>query len=89
MRNHLFMHGVKNDSVLGFMKFVSKYEIKQVIPKEARKRKKAHMKETFLTSNENIISKTLILLWNWLSQLAELKLKNKKQQDLFMKLMNV
>ncbi|GKC73215.1 hypothetical protein Tco_1119098, partial [Tanacetum coccineum] len=33
MRNHLFMHGVKNDSVLGFMKFVSMYEIKQVYGK--------------------------------------------------------
>ncbi|GJX57818.1 retrovirus-related pol polyprotein from transposon TNT 1-94, partial [Tanacetum coccineum] len=33
MRNNLFMHGVKNDSVLGFMKFVSKYEIRQVYGK--------------------------------------------------------
>ncbi|GKE27522.1 hypothetical protein Tco_1442906, partial [Tanacetum coccineum] len=86
MRNNLFMHGVNNDSVLGFMKFVSKYEIRQVygklipdvlvskemleskayktyldyaigkvIPKEARKRIKAHMKETSLTSDDNII----------------------------------
>nr|GFC75935.1 hypothetical protein [Tanacetum cinerariifolium] len=29
-RNNMFMHGVKNDSVLGFTKFVSKYEIRQV-----------------------------------------------------------
>ncbi|GKC30540.1 hypothetical protein Tco_1037834, partial [Tanacetum coccineum] len=87
MRNNLFMHGVKNDSVLGFIKFVSKYEIRQVygklipdvlvskemmeskayktyldfatgkvIPKEARKRTKAHTKETSLTTNENFIS---------------------------------
>ncbi|GJT49088.1 hypothetical protein Tco_0975245 [Tanacetum coccineum] len=33
MRNNLFMHKVKNDSVLGFMKFVSKYEIRQVYGK--------------------------------------------------------
>ncbi|GKB40636.1 hypothetical protein Tco_0885578 [Tanacetum coccineum] len=87
MRNNMFIHGVKNDSVLGFMKFVSKYEIKQVygklildvlvfkeimeskayktyldfatgkvIPKEAKKRTKAHMKETSLTPDDNIIS---------------------------------
>ncbi|GJZ03007.1 hypothetical protein Tco_0520968 [Tanacetum coccineum] len=86
MRNYFFMHGVKNDSVLGFMKFISKYEIRQVygklipdvlvskemleskayktylnyatgkvIPKEARKRKKAHMKETSLIADDNII----------------------------------
>nr|GFA23043.1 hypothetical protein [Tanacetum cinerariifolium] len=87
MRNNMFMHGVKNDSVLGFTKFISKYEIRQVygmlildvlvskemmesktyktyldfaigkvIPKEARKRTKAQMKETSLTADDNIIS---------------------------------
>ncbi|GJX34095.1 hypothetical protein Tco_0245652 [Tanacetum coccineum] len=83
----MFMHGVKNDNVLGFIKFIAKYEIRQVygklildvlvskemmeskayksylhfatgkvIPKEARKRTKAHMKETSLTADDNIIS---------------------------------
>ncbi|GJW97117.1 hypothetical protein Tco_0178925 [Tanacetum coccineum] len=87
MRNNLFMHGAKNDNVLGFMKFVSMYEIRQVygkfilnvlvskemkeskayktfldfatgkvILKEARKRTKAHMKETSLIVDDNIIS---------------------------------
>ncbi|GJZ07761.1 hypothetical protein Tco_0542044 [Tanacetum coccineum] len=87
LRNNMFMHGVKNDSVLGFIKFISMYEIRQVyvklildvlvskemmeskayksyldfatgkvIPKEARKRTKAHMKETSLTADDNIIS---------------------------------
>ncbi|GJW11795.1 hypothetical protein Tco_1577622 [Tanacetum coccineum] len=86
MWNNMFMHGVKNDSVLRFIKFVSKYEIRQVygklitnvlvskemlkseayrtyldyatrkvIPKEAKKRTKAHMKETYLTADDNII----------------------------------
>ncbi|GJV24083.1 hypothetical protein Tco_1376778 [Tanacetum coccineum] len=54
-------------SVLGFLKFVSKYEVRQVygklipdvmvIPKEARKRTKAHMKESSLTVDDTIISK--------------------------------
>ncbi|GJW53421.1 hypothetical protein Tco_0097506 [Tanacetum coccineum] len=86
MRNNLFMHGAMNDSVLGFMKFISKYKIRQmygklildvlvsreklesktyktyldyatrkVIPKEARKRTKDHMKETSLIVDDNII----------------------------------
>ncbi|GKE72825.1 hypothetical protein Tco_1534866, partial [Tanacetum coccineum] len=33
MRNNLFMHGIKNDSVLGILKFVSKYEESQVYGK--------------------------------------------------------
>ncbi|GJV57072.1 hypothetical protein Tco_1458077 [Tanacetum coccineum] len=85
IRNNLFIHGVKDDSVLGFLKFVSKYEIRQVygklipdvlmsremleskayqtyldyatgkvIPKESRKRTKAHISS--LTFDEGIIS---------------------------------
>ncbi|GJY67267.1 hypothetical protein Tco_0469505 [Tanacetum coccineum] len=33
MRNNLFMHSIKNDSVLGVLKFVSKYEDRQVYGK--------------------------------------------------------
>ncbi|GJR31530.1 hypothetical protein Tco_1107762 [Tanacetum coccineum] len=33
MRNNLFMHGIKSDSVLGVLKFVSKYEDRQVYGK--------------------------------------------------------
>ncbi|GJZ08416.1 hypothetical protein Tco_0542699 [Tanacetum coccineum] len=85
IRNNLFIHGVKDDSVLGFLKFVSKYGIRQVngklipdvlmsremleskayqtyldyatgkvIPKESRKRTKAHISS--LTDDEDIIS---------------------------------
>ncbi|GKA75185.1 hypothetical protein Tco_0781563 [Tanacetum coccineum] len=85
VRNSLFIHGVEDDSVLGFLKFISKYEIRQVysklipdvlvsrvmlelkayqnyldyptgkvIPKESRKRTKAHISS--LTANDDIIS---------------------------------
>ncbi|GKG10802.1 hypothetical protein Tco_0342202, partial [Tanacetum coccineum] len=33
MRNNLFMHSIKNDSVLGVLKFVSKYEDRKVYGK--------------------------------------------------------
>ncbi|GKF34265.1 hypothetical protein Tco_0107465 [Tanacetum coccineum] len=33
MRNNLFMHSIKNDSVLGVLKFISKYEENQVYGK--------------------------------------------------------
>ncbi|GKA42712.1 hypothetical protein Tco_0735372 [Tanacetum coccineum] len=33
VRNNLFMHGIKNDNVLGILKFVSKYEENQVYRK--------------------------------------------------------
>nr|GEX45238.1 hypothetical protein [Tanacetum cinerariifolium] len=91
MRNNVFIHGIKNDSVLEVLKFVSKYEENQVyrkpipdvmlskevmetkayktylafatgnaVPEKARKRITTHitpMKESSLTTGDNIISK--------------------------------
>ncbi|GJR75792.1 hypothetical protein Tco_0088157 [Tanacetum coccineum] len=86
VRNYLLMHGIKNDIVMGMLKFVSKYEENQVygkpisdvmlskevtetktyktylafangnaIPKQARKRTIAHIKESSLKADDNII----------------------------------
>ncbi|GJS37776.1 hypothetical protein Tco_0536158 [Tanacetum coccineum] len=70
MRNKLFMHGIKSDSVLGVLKFVSMYEDRQAyktylafatgnaIPKKARKRTITHitpLKESSLIADDNII----------------------------------
>ncbi|GJT12826.1 putative nucleotidyltransferase, ribonuclease H [Tanacetum coccineum] len=90
MRNKINLHTVRDDTLLGTLKFVSKtkdyqkqvydklipdvlvskemlesraykmyldYATGKVIPKEARKRTKAHMKESSLTADDNIISK--------------------------------
>ncbi|GKE25776.1 hypothetical protein Tco_1441160 [Tanacetum coccineum] len=56
MRNKLFMHLIKNDSVLGTLKFVAKGA---ATPKKARKWKQAATKPkttSSVTSEDNIIS---------------------------------
>ncbi|GJT33187.1 hypothetical protein Tco_0923606 [Tanacetum coccineum] len=111
IRNNLFMHSIKDDSILGVLKFISMYEENQVygkpkpgvmlskeimetttyktylafatvkaIPKKVRKRTKAHitpMKESSLTSDDNIISKDP----NAALELSKLMSKTKAEEE--------
>ncbi|GKD20078.1 hypothetical protein Tco_1221781 [Tanacetum coccineum] len=62
MRNNLFMHGIKNESVLGVLKLAYKtylaFATGNAIPKKAKKRTTTHItpiKESSLTVDDNII----------------------------------
>nr|GEW17765.1 hypothetical protein [Tanacetum cinerariifolium] len=124
-RNNLFMHPIKDDSVLRVLMFVSKYKDRQVygktihdamvskeimetttyetyltfatgkaIHKKAGKRTKAAsttttiIKESSLTVDDNIISRDPDVALELAKSMSKTKMKNKKQQDLCMRLMN-